>query len=65
MNRLRAFIHPRLLLAEGLVLMALNQPLAAVAARLAAWERSWIARLERAGLAAAVPTAHHSGSPEQ
>ncbi len=60
MTRLRAFIRPRLLLAEGLVLMALNQPLAAVAARLAAWERHWISRLERAGLAAAV--LHEPGS---
>jgi hypothetical protein len=63
MTRLRAFIRPRLLLAEGLVLMPLNQPLAAAAARLAAWERHWISRLERAGLAAAVTPVQEPGSP--
>jgi hypothetical protein len=65
MTRLRAYLRPRLLLAEGLLLMALNQPLAAVASRLAAWERHWTLRLERAGLAAAVATLHQPRSPEQ
>lgn len=48
MTRLLAFIKPRLLLAEGLVL---GQLLGFIARGAAAWESSWVLRLQRAGLA--------------
>jgi hypothetical protein len=51
MNRLLAHIKPRLLLAEGLALVAAGQLLGAIARAAAAWEVSWVQRLQHAGLA--------------
>jgi hypothetical protein len=65
MNRLLAFIKPRLLLAEGLVLLAANQLLQAVARGTSAWQSSWLLRLEREGLAdAARRVITTTGSPK-
>jgi hypothetical protein len=51
MNRLLAHIKARLLLIEGLVLLAARQLLHAISRAADAWQLSWIQRLQHAGLA--------------
>jgi hypothetical protein len=50
MNRLLAHIKARLLLIEGLVLLAARQLLHAISCAADAWQLSWIQRLQHAGL---------------
>ena len=62
MNTLRAFIRPRLLLAEGLLLVPLTVLLHWVACRMAAWERSFTARCTAMGLLDAIHQATQARS---
>ncbi len=65
MTALLAFIRPRLLLAEGLLLVAVALPMSWAARRVAAWEQSFVARCTALRLLDAIQstTATRSSKP--
>lgn len=64
MTRLLAFIRPRLQMAEGLLLIAITVPRHLLAMRMAAWEKSFTARVQHTAISAGVDRFTQPRSPK-